>query len=327
MQNLCHHSDKIKFANLLKASVIIPTYNRATTLQICLRALVSQTLEPSTYEILVVDNNSLDGTRDIVVDFAVRHPDLCVRYICEKIQGVSFARNRGVAEANGNILCFLDDDLPPVDNWLSEILREFDDPHVGCVGGPSILDYRGLKRPKWLKGDLQGLLSGYSLPYDEPTSVNHWEQYPLSCNMAIRAIIFKDLGSFRVDLDRSGKQVLAAGDTEMADRINKAGWKVIYLPNAKVYHIVTPERLQKTHLYKIGYGLAASHIILTSGKGILQTGRWFASDLWYATRMFFIFILSLIKLNPLWFDDYMRFWMVAMRLPIRIKSFFSKNGV
>jgi glycosyltransferase involved in cell wall biosynthesis len=303
-----------------QTSIIIPTYNRASYLRECLQALDLLTVDSSQFEILVVDNNSTDNTAETVLTFSESHPGLNIRYICETKQGVSYARNRGVMESCGEIVCFLDDDSPPFANWLKEILKGFLDPTVGCVGGPSILDFRDLERPKWLHGDLQGLLSGYSLPFDQPTVVTLWEHYPLSCNLAVRRKLFASVGLFRLDLDRSGNQVLAAGDTELVDRVSKAGWKVVYLPDAQVNHIVTPERLKKSHIYRIGYGLASSHIILTSERGFFKVMRWFASDFWYATRMFFKFIYSWIMRDRFWFDDYMRFWMVAMRLPIRVKS-------
>jgi cellulose synthase/poly-beta-1,6-N-acetylglucosamine synthase-like glycosyltransferase len=230
-----------------------------------------------------------------------------------------------VTEACGEIVCFLDDDSPPTSEWLDLLLKTFSDPMVGCVGGPSILDYQGQKIPPWLHGDLPGLLSSYALPYSKPTQVSRWDQFPLSCNMAIRRSLFTDLGFFRTDLDRSGKQVLAAGDTEMADRINKAGWKVMYTPDALVRHIVAPERLDKKHIYRIGQGLAESHIILTSDPSLPMIARWFASDLWYTTRMFFRLVIAIIQRDPLWFDEYMRFWMVGKRIPLRVKSLLKNN--
>jgi glucosyl-dolichyl phosphate glucuronosyltransferase len=269
-----------------------------------------------------VDNNSSDDIVAVVEKFARLHPECCVRYLLESKQGVSHARNRGTAEARGDIVCFLDDDSPPHPGWLRQLLEAFADPMVGCAGGPSLLDYQGREKPPWLRGDLQGLLSGYSLPYSKPTAVFKWDQFPLACNMAVRRSLFKDLGFFRIDLDRLGNQVLAAGDTEIADRISKAGWKVMYLPDALVRHIVPAERLDKMHIYRIGRGLAESHIILTSDPRLHVIARWFASDLWYAARMFFRFVVAVIRRKALWFDDYMRFWMVAQRIPIRIMKVF-----
>jgi GT2 family glycosyltransferase len=310
----------------VQASVIIPTYNRADYLAKCLEAVAAQTADPATFEVIVVDNNSPDHTRDLCLGFAETHPALDVRYLCETQQGASYARNRGVAEARGVVVCFLDDDSPPAPAWLENLLPAFEDPTVGCSGGPSILDYQGQEIPAWLRGDLQGLLSGYTQPYTKPTQVSRWDQLPLSCNMAIKRSLFTDLGFFRMDLDRSGGQVLAAGDTEMADRINKAGWKVMYVPDALVRHLVPPERLDKKHIYRIGRGLAASHIILTSDRRPHMIVHWFASDAWYATRRLLWLIVALLRRNPLWFDDYMRFWMVAKRIPLRAKSLVERNA-
>lgn len=310
-----------------QASVIIPTYNRAAYLPICLEALASQKADLLTFEIIVVDNNSPDNTQEVTLTFAGSHPTLYVRYICETKQGASHARNRGIMEARGEIVCFLDDDSPPEPEWLTNLLAGFVDPTVGCVGGPSVLDYQGQEKPPWLYGDLQAHLSAYGLPYTEPTQVSLWEHFPLSCNMAFRKTIFTELGLFRVDLDRSGNQVLAAGDTEMADRVHKAGWKVMYVPDALVQHIVAPERLNKSYIYRIGRGLASSHVIQTTDSRPHMVARWFASDIWYATRMFFLFVAAIIRRKPLWFDDYMRFWMVGMRIPLRIKWLLQSSPV
>ncbi|MCB9159873.1 MAG: glycosyltransferase family 2 protein [Caldilineaceae bacterium] len=304
----------------MRASIIVPTYNRAAVLQVCLEAIAALHTDPATFEVIVADNNSTDDTAQVCQAVATAQPMLRLRYVFEGVQGVSHARNRAVAEACGDIVCFLDDDSPPAADWLDALLQPFDDPAVGCAGGPSIPDYQGADVPAWLRGDLQGLLSGYGLPYAVPTPVRRWEELPLSCNMAIRRELFAELGSFRTDLDRRGDQVLAAGDTEMADRIAKAGWLVIYVPGARVHHLVPPQRLTKAHVYRIGRGLAESHIILTSGTGALGVLRWFASDGWYATRMGGRLLPALLRRDPLWFDDYMRFWMVAQRIPLRVRS-------
>ncbi|HUM67664.1 MAG TPA: glycosyltransferase family 2 protein [Chloroflexota bacterium] len=310
----------------MKASIIIPTYNRADVLLLCLTAVSQLKTDPSLFETIVVDNASTDHTKDISLYFAQMHPHLSVRYTFEGRQGVSYARNHGVLEAQGEIICLLDDDSPPTPEWLNALLEPFSDPQVGCVGGPSMLDYQGQPVPPWLQGDLKMHLSAYRLPYVETTQVSRWEYYPLSCNMAIRRSLFAELGYFRTDLDRSGDHALAAGDTEMADRIHSAGRKVLYVPNALVNHLVYPDRLTKDYVYHIGRGLAETHVLLTYDRNPLQIIRWFLSDAWYATRMFFWLILAVLQRKPLWFDDYMRFWMVAQRLPVRFIRLFKKRN-
>lgn len=305
--------------NSFQTSIVIPTYNRADILLRCLEA-VSHLKSDANYEVVVVDNASTDNTRELCLAFRETHPAILIRYAYECLQGVSHARNRGVEEAQGEIVCFLDDDSPPAPEWLDALLKPFSDPQVGCAGGPSILDYQGHPIPDWLKGDLKVYLSAYGLPYEEPTQVSEWKFFPLSCNLAIRRCLFNSLGYFRTDLDRSGNQVLAAGDTEMIARIHRAGWKVMYVPDAKVNHLVSPNRLKKEHIYRIGRGLAKSHILLTADRNPLRILRWFASDMWYAARMFMLLIVAVLRQKPLWFDDYMRFWIIAIRIPLRLKS-------
>jgi glucosyl-dolichyl phosphate glucuronosyltransferase len=304
----------------MEATVIIPSYRRPQSLVKVLRAVAAQSAARDRYEVLVVDNNSRDETPDVVATFSASHTEVTLHYFLEPLQGVSNARNRGITEAQGQILCFLDDDSPPDVLWLETLLAAFDDQRVGCAGGPSVLDYQGLERPAWLEGDLQGLLSGYGLPYRQPTALSAFSEFPLGCNVAFRRQIFAELGRLRTDLDRCGGEVLAAGDTEMVARVHRAGWLVLYVPGAKVNHLVEPERIEKPYLYRIGKGLAKSHVILTADTGLRRILRAFASDSWYATRMLVAFLRSSVSGNRLWFDDYMRFWMVSMRIPLRISS-------
>lgn len=304
----------------MKASIIIATYNRAAYLSKCLEALAALETDPTTFEVIVVDNNSSDNTREVVQSFVQSHPTMSIHYLFEKEQGAALARNSAITEAQGEIFCFLDDDTVPTPTWLRAIAAGFADPAVGCVGGPAILDFQGREPPPWLLGDLQGLLSGYGLPYTEPTVLSKVAEYPFLCNMAVRRSVLDEVGSFRPDLGRSGGSLLAGEETELVDRMYRAGWKVMYLPDAKVWHLVAPERLDKLYIYRVGMGLAATHVYLTSKKQAFYILRWFASDAWYATRMLFEFSVAIVQRRPLWFDDYMRLWMVAQRIPIRFRA-------
>lgn len=304
----------------LLASVIIPAYNRASYLLLCLEALAAQTADHSTFEIIIVDNNSTDDTPDVSLKFVQSHPTLRVRYVCETAQGLSYARNRGIAEARGEIVCFLDDDAVPSPGWLEALTEGFADPTVGCAGGLAILGYQGQARPPWLQGDLQGLLNGYKLPYNEPTAVSSWTEFPYGCNMAFRRSVLADVGLFRLDLGPSGSVRLLGGETELIGRVHNAGWKIMYLPDPMVRHLVAPERLEKSYIYHTGRGLAATHVILTRDPRLHMIARWFASDLWYATRLFFKLAAAIVRRKPLWFDDYIRFWIVAQRIPIRTRA-------
>jgi len=300
-------------------SVIITTYKRADYLRKCLEAVATQVIDPSMYEVIVVDNNSQDGTESTVFEFAHLHPEINIRYILELSQGTSFARNCGIQTASGDYLCFTEDDAAPHPDWLVNlvaVLREFD---AGCAGGPIELDYQGQEKPLHLQGELQGLLGCFKLPYERPTPVSTWTEYPWGGNMGFRRDVFSDIGLFNIELGPSGERRLTAEETEFIDRACKRGWKIMYVPSARVRHFVPPERLEKSHLYRVGRGLASSHVFLTSKPGIVRTVRWYASDLWYSIRMFIKLLLAIFQGKRLWFDDYMRFWMVALRIPMRFR--------
>ena len=112
----------------MKASIIIPTYNRADVLLHCLTAVSQLEADPSSFETIVVDNASTDHTKDACLNFIQSHPNISVRYVLETAQGLCYARNRGVVEAQGEIVCLLDDDSPPVPEWLDALLEPFSDP-------------------------------------------------------------------------------------------------------------------------------------------------------------------------------------------------------
>ena len=94
--------------NSFLISVVICTYNRAALLANLLENLSAQSIDPSTYEIIIVDNNSLDQTRNVVEAFATSHGN--VSYGFEACQGLSWARNHGYRIARGEYVAYLDDD-------------------------------------------------------------------------------------------------------------------------------------------------------------------------------------------------------------------------
>jgi len=108
---------KSQFA-FMDVTVIIPTRNREKALKICLNSFTKQTIFPK--EIIVVDNSSTDNTREVISSFEEKLP---VRYIFEGKIGPSFARNRGIQEARGDLLAFTDSDCLPGKRWVEEIIN------------------------------------------------------------------------------------------------------------------------------------------------------------------------------------------------------------
>ncbi len=84
-----------------KLSLVIATYNRGAKLAVTLDSLLAQTLPQELWEVVVVNNNSTDDTAERFAAYAAAHPELDVRMVRETEQGVSAARNRGIAESRG----------------------------------------------------------------------------------------------------------------------------------------------------------------------------------------------------------------------------------
>src|SRR3989338_5901430 len=106
-------------------SVIVATYNRAQTLQKTLESILNQkTLGAFDFEIILVDNNSNDNTKEIV-EALKKKAGGRLRYFFEPKQGKAFAINKGIGEAKGEILAFTDDDAVVDELWLWNIFECF----------------------------------------------------------------------------------------------------------------------------------------------------------------------------------------------------------
>ena len=129
----------------MNISVVIPTYNRENLIVRAINSVLNQTLKPK--EIIIVDDGSSDNTKEIVKNYPVK-------YIYQKNFGVSFARNKGVKEAKGEWIAFLDSD----DEWREDKLQKQADFHrlnkdilFSHTGEKWIRDAKAVKYPKRLK--------------------------------------------------------------------------------------------------------------------------------------------------------------------------------
>src|ERR1019366_3158512 len=102
----------------MKTTVIVCTYNRCQVLAKTLESVAASKVPDSVeWEVLIVDNNSSDQTREVVEDFCRRYPGR-FRYLFERRQGLSSARNAGIRESQSEILAFTDDDATVEPDWL-----------------------------------------------------------------------------------------------------------------------------------------------------------------------------------------------------------------
>ena len=220
----------------MKLSIIICTYNRAKYIRPLLDSIVANDLPKQDYEIILVDNNCTDNTRDICSTFASDHADVMFRYTIEPEQGLSAARNKGIKEATGDILVYIDDDAI-VDTWYLRTITEYMDKNHDCMacGGPIIPLYE-TEEPKWMSHWTKELLTAY-MYFGDKERVYPGERYPGGGNAAYRAQVFKEVGLFNTDLGRKGNNLMGSEEKDIFDKMRAKAWRPIYLPQMILHHI------------------------------------------------------------------------------------------
>jgi glycosyltransferase involved in cell wall biosynthesis len=207
----------------MRFSIIVPTYNRQRILRRCLKAVTSQ--EYPDYEVIVVDDASGDGTREMVER---EYPD--VRYFQQKTnQGPAAARNRGIQEAHGEIIAFTDDDCLPPANWLSVLSAGFKVyPQAGAVGGlqeppPEIWSQNLLARyERYRTRQVYQLGSEVKIGWPVPVGTN---------NLAIKKEILMQLGGFDDDFP-----VASGEDADLLHRLAAMDYPTVCLPLSVAHH-------------------------------------------------------------------------------------------
>lgn len=125
-------------------SIIIPAYNEAEAIRRCVEACAVQV--PSAKEVIVVDNNSSDETAAIVTDCIHRFPQAAIKLVHEPVQGLLAARNRGFAEATGEVLGRIDADAIIEPGWVAAVQKCFLDKDIMAASGPVLYHDMPLKK-------------------------------------------------------------------------------------------------------------------------------------------------------------------------------------
>jgi glycosyltransferase involved in cell wall biosynthesis len=241
-------------------TVAIPTYNRASRLRETLASLAQQDFPAGRWELLVIDNNSTDETAAVVAEFAGQTPP--PRYVRETRQGLDYARNRAIGEAQGDIIVFADDDILAGPGWLTELHRPFaadNSEKIAAVGGEVIPVFPdGL--PAWV--------AEWHSPLAFRTDAGPLppEHSPMGANLAIRRSVFSALGTFHTTLDRTAGKYFSGGDAEMIRRIRSAGLSVWFAPAAAVRHQMPASRTTFRYASRHAFDSARSRVIDRAGQ-------------------------------------------------------------
>lgn len=229
----------------MDASIIVCTYNRAESLRDTLSALKAQeTVSGREWEVVVVDNNSKDSTQQVVAQFQREWSRL--RYEFQGEQGLSHARNRGIACARGETLLFTDDDVLPAPDWLEVTLAGLDEHGADACGG-YIAPIWEVPPPNWLTERFYGFLA-VRTDRSDSYMITDPSQAPFGANMAFRRSVFDRVGNFDIRRGRHGNILAGGEDIELFERILSAGLRAVFLGHSRVRHKVEAYRCTKRYL-------------------------------------------------------------------------------
>jgi glucosyl-dolichyl phosphate glucuronosyltransferase len=240
-------------------SVIVCTYNRSNSLSVALDSLTRMHVPRGlAWELVIVDNNSRDGTEEVVKQYQRTAP-FEVRYVFESKQGHSHARNRGVEESKGHVLAFTDDDVTVDAHWLEELRQTYD--RFDCLGiGGRIVPLWMCAKPAWLEESGPYALMKAIVSFDHGDEAFLLTTPPFGANMSFRRDAFLRYGLFCTDLGRIGTRLRGAEDTEFGTRLLRKNERLIYSPGVIIYHPVDRERATQSYFQQwyFQYGRTAA---------------------------------------------------------------------
>ena len=256
-------------------SIVVPVRNSAGTIRGLMDSLMGLDYDRDKLEIVVVDGNSVDGTRKIVEEYPVT-------LVEEEGTGLNAARNTGARWSSGEIVAYTDGDcvIPP--NWARAIAKNFKDPNVSFVGGP-VHGY-----------DKEGFLSRYmDETYFQVKPGFSWRteatdisllQFPAGCNMAFRRHALEKINLFDERID------YGFDDLYPVEKLGSRGFRIVLDPEVMVLH---HHRTNLRELFRQHFNYGRGGALLIIYKNASKLARWFTNYL-FTSFLSLSLVLTLI---------------------------------
>ncbi len=209
-----------------KISIIIPTRDRKDSLKVALNSIAASDYPRDDFEVIVVDDGSIDGTDELVLELQGR-ASIILRYYKQERKGLSAAKNIGIKHARGDFLVFTDDDCIIEKDWLRKLTHAFDSPMVGVVGGPDRTPPASSPLARSIDYSVTSFIGTGGVR--EGRAIRLAKYFPRGCNTAVTKSALEEIGDFDESFG-------AGEDIELVYRVKRAGYMIRYAPEAFVWH-------------------------------------------------------------------------------------------
>jgi glucosyl-dolichyl phosphate glucuronosyltransferase len=245
--------------SIARVSILIPTRNRASSLQRLLDSLQFSTgLDDTSVEIIVIDNQSTDATAHELTQASAEQTRFPIRVLQQSKRGKSWALNLGLGQATGSVLLLLDDDITVDKSCVGEHVAAYKENVFDAVQG-KVLPGRD---PEGQPADMSRLIE-YNIPIVDHGNASCGIRGFTGTNISFRREVFEKVGLFDTRLGPGASGF--SEDTEYSRRIRQAGFKIGYAPNAIVYHELNPKRYGSSYNRKVQYRKGVSRSMYRKG--------------------------------------------------------------
>lgn len=246
-------------------TIAICTYNRAAYLKDTLEDLAGQSASRQHFEVLVVNNNSKDGTETVCEIFSRTNPEVQYRWVHEPNQGLSYARNRAAKEAHSPVLLYIDDDVKLPEKFVEKAIEYIEKrPSTLCAGGRIKVSFEDEENPDWIPSELMPMFGLHDLGDDD--KIYPPSNFPRGGNMLIRKTVFDAFSYFDTHLGRTGMELLGSEEKAFFQRIRRNGVELHYWAGLELTHRIGYRRLEKEYLEKQSKGIGKSERLRLSGQ-------------------------------------------------------------
>jgi len=195
-------------------SIVIPTFNRKDTLLECLESLKHQTYPEDKFEIIIVDDGSVDGTSCAVKEYR-KYSKVKIIIVSQKNSGPGLARNLGVTKSTGEIIGFIEDDVIADKNWIKNAVTNLVTLNVDGIEGKTLL--------KDSQNTLRSFEGGCKIGF-------------LPCNLFVKKEAFVRVGGYSSKYYDAGKKIYFREDADFGFKILEGSYKFIVREDVIVYH-------------------------------------------------------------------------------------------